>query len=412
MKPLLTTMALLLALHAAAQSLDDYRHAVVAYSHTLKTAATDLATGQAEAAVARTGRLPKLSAAGHFTLDARHSDNTKRWRFALEPQLVQTIYGGGGVRAAIRSAELEVDALLCEREFTRLEVLYAADYAYWNLSAAELYAASMREYVAIILSLRDIVTRRFDEGLIARGDVLMIDTRLSEARYALVAAEQRHEVALHNFNILRGAEPSKPVRLTQSIGDSMVMPARVALSEVLMRRGDYAAAELRTLKSEADAASVRADYNPQIGITLGGAWHPHSPNRNGSTLLDGTAQVALSVPIFHFGERRKAVRAARSIVQRNEIAAEQMRDAITLEETNAWTALNESRAQVEASIESLEIAGENLALGTYSYGEGLATILDVMQAQLSWIQLYTNAIDARYAYAVAIADYRRITATE
>ena len=45
------------------------------------------------------------------------------------------------------------------------------------------------------------------EGYIAKGDVLMIDARLSEAEYSLVNAEQSYEVALHNFNILRGTEP-------------------------------------------------------------------------------------------------------------------------------------------------------------------------------------------------------------
>ncbi len=40
----------------------------------------------------------------------------------------------------------------------------------------------------------------------------------------------------------------------------------------------------------------------------------------------------------------------------------------------------------------------------------MVTILDVMQAQLSWIQIYTNAIRAHYSYAVAVSDYRRITA--
>ena len=40
----------------------------------------------------------------------------------------------------------------------------------------------------------------------------------------------------------------------------------------------------------------------------------------------------------------------------------------------------------------------------------MTTVLDVLQAQLSWIQLYTNDIEARFDRAVAEADYRRITA--
>ena len=85
-------------------------------------------------------------------------------------------------------------------------------------------------------------------------------------------------------------------------------------------------------------------------------------------------------------------------------------DDIVREEMNGWTALVQSRAQVDATEESLRIAAENLSISTYSYGEGLATILDVLQAQLSWIQLYSNAIRAHYNYAVAVSDYQRITA--
>ncbi len=83
---------------------------------------------------------------------------------------------------------------------------------------------------------------------------------------------------------------------------------------------------------------------------------------------------------------------------------------IVRDEMNGWTALVNSRAQVDATEQSLRIAGENLSISTYSYGEGLATILDVLQAQLSWIQLYSNAIRAHYNYAVAVSDYQRITA--
>lgn len=72
--------------------------------------------------------------------------------------------------------------------------------------------------------------------------------------------------------------------------------------------------------------------------------------------------------------------------------------------------MTESRTQIEATAESLRIAGENLEISTYSYNEGLVTVLDVLQAQLNWIQLYTNSITARYDYALAVAAYERITA--
>jgi outer membrane protein TolC len=38
--------------------------------------------------------------------------------------------------------------------------------------------------------------------------------------------------------------------------------------------------------------------------------------------------------------------------------------------------------------------------------------LDVLQAQISWIQIYTNAITARFNYAVAWSNYNKVTAQE
>ncbi|WP_295961231.1 TolC family protein [uncultured Alistipes sp.] len=411
MRNILTVFALCACLPAAAQtSLDDYRRAVTDYSWELKVAASKSDAAAETRGQAYTGYLPRLSLDGSFTATAHHYDGVERWNFSVLPQLVQTVYGGGAVRAAYRKAELGYDIALCDQEFTRLDVRYTAEYTYWNLSAMELYAASMRQYVRIIRSLKEVVDRRFAEGYIAKGDVLMIEARLSEAQFALVSAEQNYTVALHNFNILRGTDPGLEVTLVQGIRDSLPLPARVLPDEALARRPDYAAAQLRSEQAEAGVRAARAPFNPQVSVGVGGSWQPYYPNRTGATTIDGSAFVKLTLPIFHWGERRRAAGAARAVQMQSEWNAALLHDNIVREEMNGWTALVNSRAQVGASEESLRIAGENLDISTYSYGEGLATILDVLQAQLSWIQLYTNAIRAHYNYAVAVSDYQRITA--
>lgn len=413
MKTLLLPLLLLLCLATQGQNsiaLDDYCAAVDAHSRRLKIAAARSDAAAEELGRARTGRLPQLTLDGNFTATVRSVAGARRWTFDLGPQLVQTLYGGGSVRAAVDGAGLDYDAARRDELFTRGEVRYAAEYAYWNLSAMTLYVASMREYVALIRSLKRVVDRRFEEGYIAKGDVLMIDTRLSEAEYRLANAEQRAAVALHDFNILRGEEPVAEAVLAATIRDSLAMPLRVAFDETLDRRADYAAAQLRAERAGVDVRSAVAPFNPRLSVGAGALWQPFTPNLSGRTYLDGVAFVRLSVPIFHGGERRRAEAAARAAQRRSEWVAAQLRDDIRREESDGWTALVQSRARVEISRKNLRLAGENLSLSTYSYNEGLASILDVMQAQLSWIQLYTNDIEACFDRAVAVADYRRITA--
>ena len=327
MKITVSIIALWLCVPALGQtSLADYRAAVADYSWQLKIAASKSDAAAETAGQARTGYLPRLAMDGSFTATVRHFDGVERWTFSLLPQLVQTVYGGGAVRAAARQAELDYGIALCDEEFSRLDVRYAADYAYWNLSAVELYAASMRQYVAIIRSLKEVVDRRFSEGYIAKGDVLMIDARLSEAEYSLVSAEQSYEVALHNFNILRGTDAALGVQLAQGIRDSLPMPGRVVAAEALERRPDYAAARLRSEQAEAGIRAVRAPFNPQLSVGVGGMWQPYYPNSTGATYVDGSAFVKLSVPIFHWGERRRAVGAARAVQQQQEWTAEALRE--------------------------------------------------------------------------------------
>ena len=121
--------------------------------------------------------------------------------------------------------------------------------------------------------------------------------------------------------------------------------------------------------------------------------------------MDGGVGISLTAPIFHFSERREAVRSAESSLEQRAIVVDEIVDKISLDESNSWTNILSTQSRVRAVQRSLDIALENLEMSTYSYSEGMATILDVLQAQISWLQIYSNAISAQYDYAVAVAAY-------
>ena len=410
MKTLCTALLLLVAAPLCAQTtLDDYRAAVAGYSRQLKVAAAQVDAAAQTLGQARTGRLPRLAADGSFSLSARHHDGVERWTFSLLPQIVQTLYGGGAVRASVHSAEAGYDIALCDEEFSQLEVRYAADYAYWSLSAAELYAEAMRQYVAIIRSLKQVVDRRFAEGLIARGDVLMIDARLSEAEFELVSGEQRREVAQHNFNVLRGEEATRGVRLAQGIRDSMPMPRRVEAAQLPSDRADYAAAQLRTEQAQAAVEAARASYNPQLSVGVGGSWQPDTPNRTGRTSLDGAAFVKLSVPIFHWGEGRKKVRKARYELRNAQLDLQKNTRLMSLEVEQAIRNVEDGYRMIQPAELALRQAEENLRVMCNRHAAQMAPLTDLLDAQSQWQQAASNRIEAATQYQIYRTEYLRAT---
>lgn len=391
-------------------SLDAYREMVYTYSTEMMNAEAATSRARSNVRIAYSDFLPSLSASGTFTTDFRRSGDADLWGFTLQPQIEQLLYGGGAVRAAYRQAQAEYEYSLSGQEQTRLDMRYAADYAYWTISAMKLYVAATDEYVGFISALYRVVEERFREGYVAKSDMLQVEARLSEARYSQIAMKNNYEIALHRFNNLLGIEGTEEVELTNTILDTITMPRRVTVDEMFSRRPDMRMAELSIRAAEQGVNVARAQYNPRLTAGVRGSWQTYSPNTSAKTYLDGAVVVGLNVPIFHWGERRQAVNVAQTAVRTAENNMEQLRRDAAHEEADGWSAMTSSYSQMQSSLRNVEIASENLSISTYSYNEGQATVLDVLQAQISWIQIYSNAITARFNYAVAVSEYIRLAA--
>ena len=394
-------------------TLAEYRQSVYAASPELANAAAAKEQSYSTMRQEQTSFLPSLSATGSLKSALRRSaEGDKFWGFAMQPSISQTIYGGGAVRAAFNQAMTGYESSQYNEQAVMLYMRYAADYAYWNLSAQQLYKAATDEYVSIIKSLYRVVQERFAEGYVAKGDMLQVEARLSDAEYSQLTLQNNYDVALHSFNNLRSSAQSGDVILLESIIDSIPMPRRVTVEELALRRPDIRMAELAIRSAQWGTKIARSAYNPNISANVSGSWHTFTPNLSNKTYVDGTAVISLSVPIFHWGERRYAVARARADERIAENNLENALDDMLQEEADGWSALNNSYSQMQSSLKNLQIAGENLSISTYSYQEGQATVLDVLQAQISWIQIYTNAITARFNYAVAVSAYMRLTAED
>lgn len=415
MRKLLIISLILSALTLRAQnriSIEEYRLAVVDYSHALRIARATTLAADEQAALSRTGLLPRLDAAGRFDVALRQHAGVKPFSFSVQPLVVQTIYAGGARRATYERDRVGADAALCDEFFTQVEVIYAADDAYWNLAAARDRLRITEQYVAIIRSLKRVVDARFENGYISRSDVLMTDTRLSEAEYGLVAAEQAYQVALHNFNVLMGVEQAAGNVPADSVMTAVEMPTRMVLDEILDRRGDFLASQLRVEQSLIGIRLARSSYLPQVSAGIGAVWQTRSPNTKWHTTIDGSVNLSVDVPIFHWGARRRSEGVARQQLAVREQEHAQLRDQIIRDETDAWSSIENSLSQSLASRRNLDIARENLELSTYSYNEGQLTILDVLSAQLSWLQVYENALEAALNLHLSVAEYRRVTSSE
>lgn len=409
-KTLLTILLTLGHTLAHAQiTLDDYCTMVEDYNIALQQSTLSIERTEAEWQRARRGHLPTLSMGRQAVVDFARNIDGRRWSWSTSADIEQSIYRGGKISASARRAELEHEISILQHEMVCRGVRLSAEQAYWRLSHAEEYRKSMEEYVAIIESLRSIIKYRYEEGYSAKGDLLQIESRLSAARYELSQAEEAYDIALHGFNSLYSSNISASATLAETILSPTTKPQRTDIDTMLWSHPEYRTAQLRAQQAHADIKIARAPFLPQIGMSIYGSLQPTLPHTAASKIeAGGGAVLNFSTLIYHFGERRQAVNAAKSAQLSSELDVENIADNLCLIEQDSWTNIERTEQRVASARQSLRIAHENLDISTYAYNEGQTTIVDVLQAQISWLEAYRNMLSAHYDHHMAVAEYRYI----
>nr|WP_286164641.1 TolC family protein [Odoribacter sp. OF09-27XD] len=152
---------------------------------------------------------------------------------------------------------------------------------------------------------------------------------------------------------------------------------------------------------------MKASYLPNLAVGIKEKWGTTLINIDGDKRFSTIAFANLNIPVFYWGKRRQDVRVSEVQEQMKELERSKLSDQISLELNNAWVNLTESLKKVAIVSSSLDIAHDNLVLNTFSYNEGKLPVIDVLSAQVTWLQAYTNVVSAYYQYKVALAEYER-----
>ena len=416
---LITLSLLLLGLTAEAQqpslSRETYRNKVEAYSQILKQQKLKTMASTEARKIAHTGFLPKIDINADGTLNmsdlnawnepvGEYRNHTYQGVFIVS----QPLYMGGALNAQHKIAQADERLNQLNEELTIDQIHYQSDAVYWNASASQAMLQAADKYQNIVKQQYDIIQDRFNDGMISRTDLLMISTRLKEAELQYIKARQNYRLALQKLNILMGEEPNNPVDSLYTI-DAASAPVQIlSLENVLQRRADYESTEVNIMKSQAQRKAALSQFNPQLNMYFSGGWATATPNLGYDVSFNPIVGINLNIPIFRWGARFKTNRQQKAYISIQKLQQSYVADNINEELSAALTKLTETEYQVKTAKETMNLANENLDLVSFSYNEGKANMVDVLSAQLSWTQAYTNLINAYLSEKMAVAEYIKV----
>ena len=393
-------------------SVEQYRQKVLEYNQDIQKSQQAVNGALYSLKGIKTGFFPKLDITGNYSYQFEKVEflpgtDLKHDNYGVEAGLVQNVYSGSAVRKQYDVAKLQHAIAQLSVEHTVDNMIYAADVSYWSVAAnRNLYELS-EQFVQIVRELYEIVNKRFEEGAISKTDVLMVQNRLKEAELQLNTNSTNYKTALQSLNIMMGVEPDAAVVLTDSIQKVLWVPKQEGLNKALERRADYQSAIMGIEMAKLQTDMARSKYLPQLAVGIKEKYGTTLLNVDGKAQWATTAYAQINIPVFHWGEMRQNVRLSRTQEWTKELERSQLKDQVSKELNNAWVNVIEISKKLEIVYSSLDIAKDNLTLNTFSYNEGKLPIIDVLSAQVSWLQAYTNVVSVNYQYKVALAEYAK-----
>lgn len=143
--------------------------------------------------------------------------------------------------------------------------------------------------------------------------------------------------------------------------------------------------------------SSKATYFPNLSISVGDNF---TANKASDYDLKGRKSLNLGLtftPWTNFQRETQIENAAIQVENQEASLADQQRQ-IDANLTTQFAAISNAQAQIQLSETSATAAETNLRVVTARYGQGVATITELLQAQTNLTQAQVNAVQARYAY--------------
>ena len=321
----------------------------------------------------------------------------------------------GRLRAGAAAARAELQASEASREAVRLALAAQVAKSYFALRSLDEQVDLTRRTVSLREEALSLQKKRLQGGVISEFELRQLEAEAAVVRAQLPPLERDREREEAALAVLLGRNPRQvfeaKIALKQAFEERpgpAVLPSGLP-SELLLRRPDIIEAERSLAAANARVAVARSEMFPTITLTgfLGSESAALSNLFSGSPAATWQLAAGLAQPIFAGGRLQARSDAAKA---RETQALLQYQQAIRSAFGEVRTALIvQSRALESFEAESAREAAlnETLRLARLRYQNGVASQLDVIDAERGLLAARVGRIEALRAHRAAIADLFR-----
>jgi len=332
--------------------------------------------------------------------------------YVINGGFTQPVYTGGKIKEANRIAAYTKEIAEHSLSLTEDELIYAVEDSYWRIVSLKEKVKLAEEYQQMLKRLVSDLSNIHSEGIITNNDLLKAKLKLSESDILLLKARNGMELSKMVLCQMTGISYSSGITLTDSLNktDTSVINYMVNKEEISGRP------ELKILETNVKIANsgvklMQSRYLPDIALNAGYSFMNPNPYNGLATEFgsDYNIGVVCNIPIFHFGDRKHTLSAARHELETASLKLEETNELLVLQLQQAVYKYGESITKTEYAVLALEQASQNLSYTEDNFKEGVLKTTELLEAQVLWQKAYSELIDARTDQKMSASNLKKIT---
>jgi outer membrane protein TolC len=317
--------------------------------------------------------------------------------FQSQIMMSQTLFAGGGLWAAFKAAGYQADAEAWETSRVRQEMEFSVIQAYYRALLAEQETEVIKRALAAAQAHRDQAQHMLKQGMVVSADLL-------RSQVVVGALQQQYTSAQSLIEITR-AQLSDTLGVDERLAPQGAQMPRALKSRdladlkdtALKQRPEVKIAYDRVKAAEQGVKVARSGYLPTVSLATAYENDSQELVRAGNNY---SVFVFARFNLFNGAATQAKVDAAQSELERAVVLRAQLLQDIAVEVERAYRTLEAARENLSVAQRDRAYAADALRILENRYAAGLATNIDVLDAQASLRSAESRSVRATVEVAV------------
>jgi outer membrane protein len=321
------------------------------------------------------------------------------------------LYTGGKLQNALKIARLQLDLAKEKERAARQKLTYNVKATYHQVWLAEeqlLVANASYENMA---RHAERIEKLFAVGNTSKFELLRAQVNRDNLKPNVIKAQNGVALAKLALQTLIGLKQETPVKLALE-PDSYQLPEKpnyrpdTALTAAYQNRSELKQLQISARIMQVQTDLAEAHLKPDVSLT--GSYQRYGDDLSLDSSKEWTLTFEVKGNLFN-GTNKPEISIARAQLKQQKIEEDGLKDSIRQEVEEVLNTIKENRETIKSTQASIILAKEALRLTEVRFQAGMATTMDVMDAQLALDQALTGYYNSLSAYLTAIAKWDLVT---